>query len=205
MRENPTEFVLFSNADTVFLPGSVAELLNIATSKPKSIAVSPAYDSSGALIYSRQSDWGFLLYGKLIRDWTDRTDAPTDPILADLAGGQGVLLPFEAVHEIDLDVENFPQYASDHDLWLRLRKKGYQLWVAPKAGVENVRGFNAQRKRSFLATLFYRMNSEYSPESARIMWRLRRKHLALPLAVLSWVIAFGLRWTLGLPKIIRRS
>ncbi len=203
--ESGADYVVLANADTEFMPGTLAALLEATQSNAQAIACVPAYDESEHLLYSRQDSWGFLLYGKLVRGWSSPSDAPSAPYRTDLIGGQGVMIPAAALRAARMDLENFPQYAADHDFWLQLAQRGWELWVTPRGGVRNRRGFNRQRRRSLASTLWHRMTSPFAPESIPIMWRLRRKHLPLPIAVVSFVVSFGLRWTLGLPKIIRRS
>ena len=208
VRQNPPDFLMLSNADTQFAPGTVAALLKVVRSKSKVVACSAAYylgSEDPTLQYSDQSDWGILLYGKILRRWERRSDEPQEPYQVQLTGGQGVLMPFSALDGINFAVRDLPHYASDHDLWLQLRERGWQLWFAPGAAIFNQREFSRKRKGSLLKTLWWRMSSDQTPESARIMWNLRRRHLPLPLAIVSFVVSFGLRWTLGLPGIFRRS
>jgi GT2 family glycosyltransferase len=202
------ERVLLMNADTRLRPGSLSALTDVLDRIPNSIATSPAYVATPQgerLLYSRQDDWGFLLYGRIRRDWNTPHDAPKDSFVTDVIGGQGVLIPIQALEVVRLDEERFPQYASDHDLWYTLRERGWTLRVAPGAGIVNDREFNRGSQRSLPRELWRRLTSPMAPESAVIMWRLRRKHLPLPIAAVSFVLAFTLRWTVGLPKIIARS
>ncbi len=202
-----SDFCLLTNADTEFVPGSISKLINAAANNPHSIVCSPAYvqprDRSPTLLYSHQSDLGLLIYGKLRRNWDAPEESPKEPFFVDLTGGQGVLIPMDLFKSAKVDVQNFPHYASDHDLWLQARKLGYKLLLVPQAGIINRRGFNAKTSQN--SSLLKRMFSEYSPESWRIMWRLRRKHQGPVLGFVTTFVSFGLRWTVGLPKIIRRS
>ncbi|MCH8977622.1 MAG: glycosyltransferase family 2 protein [Armatimonadetes bacterium] len=204
-------FVYLTNADTYALPGTLAALLEHASSDEKSIACAPAYIESQEgvrLLYSHQDPMGFLLYGRLIRPWADRTDQSDRPFEIVLTGGQGVMFSAKVLEEHGMDEVNFPHYASDHDFWLTLRKDGYRLTLLPQTGVVNTRVLSAQHATGFgakMKALRRRMTSDKTPESWRIMWRLRRKHLPWPVAVLSTVVSFGLRWTVGFPKILRRT
>lgn len=200
--ESGADYVLLANADTIFDPGSVQALLRRCQSGENVIACSPVYERDGqteTLLYSHQSDWGFLLYGKLIHS------TPTAQQI-DLTGGQGVLVPGTLIADNPLDPERFPQYAGDHDLWLQLRKRGAELWLEPDSKVINDRGFGHKKGgRSAIGSLWWRMSSVYSPDGLPTMWRLRAKHLGPILGLISTVISFGLRWTLGLPGILRRA
>jgi len=206
------DYLMFTNADTTFLPDSVAKLVAEVEKDPKVIACSPAYiqlgDQPTSLLYSDQSDLGPLLYGKLVRRWTSPADAPSEPFPIDLTGGQGVLMPAVLFQTAKMDVERFPHYASDHDLWLQARRAGYRLVLVPQAGIVNKRDFN-ETKRKNLGPLFKalrkRMTSVYTPESWPIMWRLRRKHQGPILGFFTTLTSFGLRWTIGLPKILKRT
>lgn len=204
-------FILLCNADTVLGAGTLNVLLQEANGQAKKVAASPAYVASPTgepheTLYTDQQSLGFLLYGKISRRWPDFAHRETlPPFPTDLIGGQGVLIPVEAFQDASFDPVRFPQYAADHDFWLQLRKKGWEIRVCPHAVVINQRGFNRQRKGSLGKTLWWRMTSEYSPESWIIMRRLRQKHLGLFVGTISTVLAFTMRWTLGLPKILRRS
>ncbi len=206
-----SDYCLFTNADTEFIPGSITKLTDSVENTTKTIACSPAYakfgDRTTELLYSDQTDLGLLLYGKLVKRWERPAEAPIEPFLIELTGGQGVLIPMDLFAQAEMDVENFPHYASDHDLWLQARKLGYKLLLVPQSGIINYREFNDKKQGSgsLLKSLFKRMTSEYAPESWRIMWRLRRKHQGPIIGFATTFVSFGLRWTLGLPKIIRRS
>lgn len=209
VRSRNYDFVYLTNADTYALPGTLAGLLSVASERDKVVACAPAYIEDGGvrLLYSHQDPMGFLLYGRLTRPWSKPEDAPNEPFEIVLTGGQGVLLPASAAREFSVDTKNFPHYASDHDLWLVMRRAGWTLWLVPTTGVVNTRTLSAQRKHGIarLNMLWRRMTSDLTPESWKIMWRLRRKHLALPAAVVSTLVSFLMRWTIGLPKILRRT
>jgi GT2 family glycosyltransferase len=204
-RELGPDFVLLTNADTPLMEGTLSKLLAVASEK--TVACSAAYvesESGPRLIYAYQDPMGFLLYGRLVRPWQHPQDAPDVGYPITLTGGQGVVIPMSALMEHDLDAERFPHYASDHDLWLTLREHGFRLVLVPGAGVLNRRAFGARGSKGRLTALWLRMTSPMLAESWPTMWRLRRKHLSLPLAIVSTVLAFAMRWTIGLPKIIKR-
>lgn len=196
------DYVLLANADTVFKPGSVPKLLERCQTGENIIACSPVYevhDGQETLLYSHQAQWGFLLYGKIIRQ-------PPQAMEIELTGGQGVLIPTHLIQDNPLDPERLPQYAGDHDLWLQLRKRGAKLWLEPESRVLNERGFGLKKQgRSAVGSLLWRMTSINSPDSIKTMWRLRRKHLGFVLGLISTTTAFELRWTFGLPGILRRA
>ncbi len=205
------DFVYLTNSDTYALPGTLSALLDFAVGHKKCVACSPAYIESGGdirLLYSHQDPMGVLLYGRLVRPWSGLDDAPREQFPIVLTGGQGVLFPASVIEEFRLDAKAFPQYASDHDLWLTMRSRGWGLWVVPQGGVVNTRTLSANRASGFVAKmtkLWWRMSSEMAPESLIVVWRLRRKHLAWSLAVVSTLVSFLLRWTVGLPKILKRT
>ncbi len=205
------DYCLFTNADTQFLPDSISKLLKAVEGQTRTIACSPAYapteNGELSLLYSDQLDWGPLLFGKIVQRWKMPTDAPMEPFEIQLTGGQGVLIPMELFESVQLDVDLLPHYSSDHDLWLQARKLDYRLLLVPQAGIVNQREFNDKKERSesLLRSLWRRMTSVYTPESWPLMWRLRRKHQGPIIGFATTLVSFGLRWTIGLPKIIRRS
>lgn len=196
-RDLPTPYALLSNADTVFLPGCIEALLSVVAER--TVACSAAYFADGTTEYTDQAQWGALLFGKILRRWPSRSDAPEAAVEIELTGGQGVLVPAAAFHDARWATRDLPQYASDHDFWLQLRRKGWCLALAPQAGISNARPFGLGSKG-----VLHRLTSLYAAESAITMWRLRRRNLPFPLAILSWLVSFTLRWTLGLPGILRR-
>ena len=205
------EYVYLTNADTCVLPGTISRLAQYLSGQTNTVACGAAYletDEGVHLLYAHQIAMGFLLYGKLTRPWRLPEEAPAEPFEIELTGGQCVLIPLDVIQRHSIDAARFPQTAGDHDLWLNVRKDGYRLMLVPQAGVVNARVLGAQHATGFsrkLRKLAWRMTSEYASESWTIMWRLRRKHLSLPLALLSTVFSFGVRWTIGLPKILRRT
>lgn len=205
------EFIYLTNADTYSLDGTVQALLQFAQSHANTIACAPAYIETEVgvrLLYAYQDPMGFLLYGRLIRPWTSVDDAPREPIPIVLTGGQGVLVPAKAFDSTRLDARRFKQYASDHDLWLMFKKKGWNIYVVPNTGIVNMRTLSASHTKGFwkkCAKLFWRMTSDIAAESPRVMWRLRSKNLSFFLAVVSTVVSFVLRWTIGFSKILKRT
>lgn len=204
------DLVLFTNADTTFLPESVSELRKTLQGRTQAIACSPAYiqigDEPPVLLYSDQLDLGILLFGKIVRRWDGPATAPNEPIEIQLTGGQGVLMPIKLFDKASMDVERLPHYASDHDLWLQSRRLGYPLILAPRAGIVNRRQLNESKRQHRPALgkfLWKRLWSVYTPDSWTVIWRLRRKHQGPLVGFVSSVANFAIRWTAGLPKILR--
>ena len=211
VRDRNYDYVYLTNADTYSLPGTLQALIDHASGDEMAVACAPAYLEEGEevkLLYSHQDPMGILLYGRLIRPWTDRSDPVEESFEIGLTGGQGVLFHISVLKRHMMDELAFPQTAGDHDFWLTLREHGYTLTVLPDTGVVNTRILSALHEKGFTRTmkrLWYRMTSDKTPESWKIMWRLRKKHLPWPVAVFSTVVSFGLRWTVTLPSILRRT
>ena len=206
------EWVLMMNADTSMLPGTLDQLYEVASADEKVIAVAPAYIQTGTepmeLLYSHQNPYGFLLYGKLERPWRLREEAPREPFEICLTGGQGVLFRASMLKQFDMDVKRFPHTASDHDLWLCMQHAGYRLMLVPQSGIVNLRILSQSKAAAGwakLKKLWWRMSSDMTAESWKLIWRLRSKHLIFPVSLISSLVTFGIRWTLGLPKILKRS
>lgn len=212
IRKGNWDWVLMMNADTSMLPGTLDQLYDLASKDEKVVAVAPAYIQTGdepmELLYSHQNPFGMLLYGKLERPWRFREEAPTEPFEIRLTGGQGVLFRASMLRQFDMDVKRFPHTASDHDLWLCMYEAGYRLMLVPKTGIVNLRILSQSKSAAGWAKvkkLWWRMSSDMTAESWRLIWRLRSKHLVFPLSLLSSLATFTIRWTLGLPKILKRS
>lgn len=211
-RAGAFDFVMLANADNTFLPGSVEKLLRLARSGAKIVASSPAYIQVGEepveLLYSDQLDLGILLFGKLNRRWNVPAEAPVEPFEIELTGGQGVVFSTRLLEDVAMDPDRFPHHAGDHDFWLQARKKGWTVMVEPQAGIVNRRvlgGKHAVGTWAKVGKLIWRLRSDLTQDSPRVMWRLRAKHLPLPVALVSFLLSFGMRWTIGFPKLLKRS
>lgn len=205
------DYAMMGNADTILLPGSIEALVAECEKDPRYIACCPAYmklgDEEPTLHYSDQKDWGFLLYGKMVKRWERYEDRPSEPFDIQIIGGQGVLFPARFCKLHKLDPARFPQASGDHDFWHTLRRKeGVQLRSVPAAGSVNLRQMGVQpgRKKGFFRRIWQRMWSDKTGDSAPLMWRLRRKHLGPVLAVPSTFFTFVLRYTIGFPKMLKR-
>lgn len=212
IRHHDFDWAMLANADNTFYPGSIGRLLELSRSGPNIVAACPAYirvgDEPERLLYSDQLDLGILLYGKLNRRWTAPSEAPDAPFPIELTGGQGVLFPASLLKEFATDPKRFPHHAGDHDLWLQMRHKGVKVMVEPKAGIVNLRVLGGKHATGFwpkLKKLWWRLGSDLTQDSPKVMWRLRAKHLAFPTAVVSFLVSFLARWTIGFPKLLKRT
>jgi len=206
------DWAMLANADNTFYPGSVGRLLALCRKEPGVVAACPAYirtdEEPEKLLYSDQLDLGILLYGKLNRRWSKPEEAPDEPFEIQLTGGQGVLFPAKLLAQFAMDAKRFPHHAGDHDFWLQMRRKGVRLMVEPKAGIVNLRILGGKHATGFWAKvkkLWWRLGSDLTQDSPKVMWRLRAKHLPLPAAIASFVLSFGARWTIGFPKLLKRT
>lgn len=212
VRSGQFDYVMLANADNTFFPGTIERLLRLARSAPNVVAASPAYigvaNEPIELLYSDQLDLGILLFGKLNRRWTTPEDAPDEPFEIQLTGGQGVLFTASLLQMAEMDSQNFPQHGGDHDFWIQLRKKGVKILVEPRAGIVNLRVLGGKHATGLWAKfkkLVWRLRSDLTQDSPKVMWRLRKKHLSLPVAIVSFLVSFALRWTVGFPKLLRRT
>lgn len=210
-RKGTFDYAMMGNADTVLLPGSIQALAEELEKNPKYVACCPAYmklgDDPMTLHYSDQKDWGFLLYGKMMRRWNTYEDRPKESFDIQIIGGQGVMFRADLCAKYQLDPNRFPQASGDHDFWHTLRRKeGVQLRCVPAAGSVNLRQMGVQpgRKKGFFRRIWQRMWSDKTGDSVPLMWRLRRKHLGPVLAVPSTFVTFLLRYTVGFPKMLKR-
>ncbi len=198
------DFVMLANADTTLLAGSINALVEVA-SKPDTVACSPGYllkpDDSVELLYSGETFLPFLYHFRIEKAWNTPADAPAEPYEVPVVGGQGVMFSTSLLKRFWVDPIFFPQAKGDHDLWLSMREKGIKLMMVPKAGAVNLRAFGELAKfsrKKRLKKLWWRATAQQSNDSWRVMWAMRKKHMALPMAIASFGVMFPWRQVKGI-------
>lgn len=202
LREVRPEYTLLMNADTTFLPGSLARLMAVAK-EPNTVACSPGYmrDSEGKpiLLYAHESFNEFLWHGRPVVPWKRPEEAPDELRQIRTCGGQGVLFRTEFLDRFDVDPDNFPQAKGDHDFWFTCQEGGLKLVLVMRSGAVNDRGFGPMSwtpKQRF-RKLWWRASHPQSSDSWPNMWRLRKKHQGMPKALISFALMFPRRFVRG--------
>jgi GT2 family glycosyltransferase len=172
------DIVITLNNDVVFNGKLIENLINLHHQYPTAII--------GALnLIKKEKEYIFFAGLKDIKWWKAKeikyyeAFTPVDEKLTGLyptkcLNGRGTLVPVSIFKDINgYDAENFPQYASDYDLTLRAREKGYECLISYDIAVfsyveETGKGksFIKQSWRDF----FKSFKNPYSTTSLK-MWR----------------------------------
>lgn len=130
------DFVLMINDDQIFDSDALRYLVETAKKHPRSIVGSLLllWDTPHKL-FQVSPEWNTWMGGW--RHWNRQTfwTIPKKPWQVDIIVGNCVLIPVEAVNEVGLmNSKRYPNFG-DAEYTPRLRKKGWQLLIEPRARV----------------------------------------------------------------------
>jgi N-acetylglucosaminyl-diphospho-decaprenol L-rhamnosyltransferase len=177
-------WIVVANADIVFTPGSLDELLDAADRWPGAGAFGPAITNPGGVLYpsarelpSLRRGIGHALLGWCwpTNPWTaayrrERT-SPAETTAGWLSGSCQVLRrqAFEAVDGFD---EAYFMFMEDVDLGRRLGLLGWQLVYVPTAVVEHLGGHSTKRTSRRMVIAHHRSMLRYLSRQYPAPWQL---------------------------------
>ncbi len=193
-------FVLLANPDTVIPPGTVKGLLEFMKNTPRAGACSPqAYYMNGdpQPVARRRADLWYGLFGRrglLTRFWPDNplttrylylgAEKGGEPIQVEALIGAFLMLRREAFEEVGGFDERYFFTAEDIDLGLKLRRRGWQIWLCPNLKVIHTYGGSRRRVRFF---------SEYHRFRGLYLYLMKNNPELRPLKpLLGLVVAFAI-------------
>lgn len=173
-KEKKATHILVLNNDTLVEPMLLSELMNVSRDHPNAGAVVPKiYFQKGHEFHQdryEKKDLGKVIWyagGKM--DWdniigkhrgVDEVDhgqfASTEQ--TDLLTGCCVLLPLPVVEKIGGFDERYFLYYEDADLNERIKRKGYEIWYAPRAVLAHVNAGSTGGSGSTLQDYFISRN-----------------------------------------------
>ena len=135
LERNP-DYILCVNNDSIFEEKSVRNLVECAEKYPRSVvgALLLLWDAPHK-VFQVSPEWKTSLGGW--HHWHKQTiwSVPQKPWQVDIIVGNCVLFPAEVIKEVGLmDAKKFAQYG-DAEYTPRMRKKGWQLLIEPRAKV----------------------------------------------------------------------
>ncbi len=199
-------FVLLANPDTVIPPGTVKGLLEFMKATPRAGACSPqAYymDGSPQPVARRRAELWYGLFGRrglLTRFWPNNplttrylylgAEYKKEPLQVEALIGAFLMLRREAFEEVGGFDERYFFTAEDIDLGLKLRRKGWQIWLCPNLKVIHTYGGSRRKVRFFSEyhrfRAFYLYLMKNNPELKPL-----KPLLALTVALAVAVMGFG--------------
>lgn len=174
-REAEGEFLMLLNPDARPREGAIRKLVEFARLHPRAGAVAPILVNPDGTIQASvrkfPTPFSLLLWGTKLTKWfphlarrwpyVERVSASA-PRQVDQPMASALLVRKRAWEEVGGMDERFFLYFSDVDLCLRLKRKGWQIWLFPEAVVEHDYGAstNLARWRAILhshwgAVLFF--------------------------------------------------
>lgn len=203
----PADYVLFLNPDTKVLPGAVGTLIEFMKNHPRTGAVGPTLlnpDGSSQLTGNAAPSLKNLFYeiffldrvfpksrifGRHKMSYLDRTDS----LEVDWTMGACLMMRKSALDKVGAYDENFFLYFEETDLCLRLKKAGYQIYVAPQARVIHFGGggpahYTAKKIIEYHKSLSYFSRKYFTPRQTaglRVLIFLRTV-----IRLLTWILLF---------------
>lgn len=149
--DDPPQYVLLLNADTIVLDGALEALIRFMDDHPRAgIAGSQLLSPEGQVqasafrfpsIFS-ELDGGLRLgiVSKLLARWN--LVVPTPPVAAvtDWVPGASMILRRTLLEEIGLLDEGLYTYYDDVDICLRARRAGWETWYVPESKIIHLEG-----------------------------------------------------------------
>ncbi|MEM4406751.1 MAG: glycosyltransferase family 2 protein [Candidatus Methanomethylicaceae archaeon] len=167
------EYILFLNPDTNLMPGCVTALVEAMYALPKAGIVGPKVLNSDGTIQTScvQSDptpWGEAIDSELLRTLFPRWKvwgnfsafSSQEPTSVDAVSGACMLVKKSVFQTLGGFRNDYFMYAEDLDLCYRARKKGYEVYHVPRAGVIHYGGSSSSVHSTVWGTLMLRKSLE---------------------------------------------
>ncbi|RUL84188.1 glycosyltransferase family 2 protein [Tautonia sociabilis] len=202
--DDPPEYVLLLNADTIVKPGAVQALIDFMDRHPRAgIAGSQLLSLEGEIQASpfrfmgivSEFDRGLRLgiVSKLLSPWALVPPPPAEDVKADWICPASALFRTSMLEEIGLLDEGLFTYFDDIDICLRAKRAGWECWFVPGSKVVHLEGSSTgvatggpprrrpaywyqARRRFFLKSYgpVYTALADAAFISGFALWRLRR-------------------------------
>lgn len=189
------EFVLISNPDVVFTPGSVDRLITAARRHPRAGALGPLIRESDGSVYPSAravptllSGIGHALLGPVWKDnpfsrrYRDDADMSCERVAGWLSGACQ-LLRWEAFDEVGGFDERYFMYMEDVDLGDRLTRAGWENIFVPDAEISHAQGHSASAHPEITVPAHHESAYRFQADRLSAWWQA-------PVRAILWV---GLR------------
>jgi N-acetylglucosaminyl-diphospho-decaprenol L-rhamnosyltransferase len=149
--DNPPEYVLLLNADTIVLEHALETLVKFMDNHPQAgIAGSQFLSTAGAVQSSPFRFMGILseldrglklgVVSKLLSRWAVSPPTPPTACLAEWLSGACMMLRRSMLDQIGLLDEGLYTYFDDIDICLRARRSGWDAWYVPESKIIHLEG-----------------------------------------------------------------
>lgn len=154
------DVVVLANTDTVFLPGSLAALLEALESHPGAGLAGPRLHWPEGGLQPSMRDFPFarnlvLEHLPLLGRLSARRRPHTAARQADWLVGAVMAIRMEAFREAGGFDTDFFFYHEETELQFRMRSRGWEVWFEPRAEVVHVEGGSARQKYGRMTYLRY--------------------------------------------------
>jgi N-acetylglucosaminyl-diphospho-decaprenol L-rhamnosyltransferase len=202
--DDPPEYVLLLNADTLVQPGALEALVAFMDAHPEAgIAggqlLSPQREVQASPFRFQgvitELDRGLRLgiVSKLLSPWAAVPPTPASACRADWVSGANMILRRTMLEQVGLLDEGLYTYFDDIDLCLRAHRAGWQTWFVPESRVIHLEGASTEivrrvvkrrpdywfqsRRRFFLKNhgAVYTALADAAFLAGFALWRLRRR------------------------------
>lgn len=149
--DDPPEYVLLLNADTLVLDGALQEIVGFMDAHPRAGVAGTALLSPEGEIQASpfrfqgiatELDRGLRLgiVSRLLSRWAVVPPTPARAERVDWVSGASMLLRRTMLDEIGLLDEGLYTYFDDIDLCLRARRRGWETWYVPTSRIVHLEG-----------------------------------------------------------------
>jgi GT2 family glycosyltransferase len=149
--DNPPEYVLLLNADTIVLKNALESLVEFMDKHPQAgIAGSQFLSVAGTIQSSPFRFMGIMseldrglklgIVSKLLSRWAVSPPTPSAACLADWLSGASMILRRSMLEQIGLLDEGLYTYFDDIDICLRARRCGWDTWYVPESKIIHLEG-----------------------------------------------------------------
>ena len=198
--ENPPNYILLLNPDTIIRESAIATLVNFMDQHPQvGIAGSRLEEKDGTpqrsafRFHSIISEWErglrLGLVSHLLKPWLVAPPVPTDTQQVDWVSGASMIIRKEVFDSIGLLDENYFMYYEEVDFCLRAHKVGWDCWYVPESRVvhlvgqsSGIKGGKSPQKR----------RPQYWFDSRRRYFLKNHGVIYAAIADLAWLISFAL-------------
>jgi N-acetylglucosaminyl-diphospho-decaprenol L-rhamnosyltransferase len=149
--ENPPQYILLLNADTVVRPNAIATLVNFMDKHPEvGIAGSRIEDPDGTVQCSAfrfptplsefESAIKLGIFSRILRRWKTVPPAPVHACEAEWISGTSMIIRRQVFRDIGLLDEGYFTYFDDVDYCFNARRAGWPVWYIPESRVVHYEG-----------------------------------------------------------------
>lgn len=149
--DNPPDYILLLNPDTIVKPGALQVLINFMNEHPDAgMAGSRLELPDGTPLLSAfrfhtilselDKGWRLGILSKLLDKWIVAPPMPETTCQIDWVGGASMIVRREVFEQVGLLDEGYFLYYEEVDFCLRARKAGWTCWYVPESVIIHIVG-----------------------------------------------------------------